>query len=188
MDKGIVLVTIIFLAVIILPFLIVGYSKKKKKNRFINIIRAMAEKSGCTITRHEISNNFIIGMDDSSGCLFFYKKETDREISREINLKNFKSCKLANISRTVEDNKNNYHMAHKLELCFYPVEANQPDEIIEFYNDEYDSLTLTGELQVIEKWEDELNRYLKNFHKVRPAAPAGGTPSTGKKKKKSKKA
>ena len=65
MDKGILLVTIIFLAIIILPFVFVGLSKKKKRGRFLSKITNQAELKGCVITRHEISNNFIIGIDEA---------------------------------------------------------------------------------------------------------------------------
>ena len=77
MDKGILLVTLIFLAIIILPFVFIGLSKKKKRNRFLNKITNLADLRGCTITRHEISNNFIIGIDDSAGCLFFNNIEPE---------------------------------------------------------------------------------------------------------------
>ncbi len=185
MDKGILLVTIIFLAIIILPFVFIGLSKKKKRNRFLNKITNLADLRGCTITRHEISNNFIIGIDDSAGCLFFYKKEPDKEILRDFNLKEFKTCKLLNVSRTVNDKQNQLQLVQKLELCFYPIEEDQPEEVIEFYNDEYDSLTLSGELQMIERWEDQINKYLKTLHKEKPAVvPVVKASTSGKNKKK----
>jgi len=54
----------------------------------------------------------------------------------------------------------------KLELSFYPVEKGKPEISIEFYNDEYDSLTLSGELQLAEKWEKLLNEQLKTPKKT----------------------
>ncbi len=181
MDKGILLVTIIFLAIIILPFVFVGLSKKKKRGRFLSKITNQAELKGCVITRHEISNNFIIGIDDAKGCLFFYKKETDNEILKDIDLREFMSCKLLNVTRTAGD-KQSQELVHKLELSFYPLKNDKPVETIEFYNDENDSLTLSGELQVIERWEEQINSYLKTLHREKQeASPAGSK----KKKKKS---
>jgi len=46
-------------------------------------------------------------------------------------------------------------------LYFYPADKTKHEEVIEVCNDKYDSLSLTGELQLVQKWEKLINERLK---------------------------
>jgi len=178
MDLGTIIITLVFITIVTVPFLLTGYSKKRKKNNLFRRLTEMAEGEDCVITQHEFCGNFVIGLDGMAGRLFFFKKVEKPEISISVNLREFKSCRLVNSNRTVGEKKSSYSVIDKLELCFYPHDKSKPDISVELYNDEYDSLTLTGELQLAEKWEKLLNERMKKPKNVesgtgtQPAATA----------------
>lgn len=163
MNSGTIIVTIVFLVIVILPFILTGYSRKNKKKSMFSKVNEMAQDNSFTITNHEICGDLIIGIDEISNHLFFYKNRDGLEHAAMINLRDFQSCKILNSNRTERFKKKNYYIVDKLELCFHPKNANEPSVLLEIYNDEHDSLTLTGELQLIEKWEKMLNEKFKNL-------------------------
>ncbi len=170
MDLGTILITLVFIAIVTVPFVLTGYSKKRKKDSLFRRLTEMAENEECTITQHEFCADFIIGLDRMADRLFFYKKSENLEIAKSINLQEFKSCRLINSNRTLGEKKSSYNVIDKLQLCFYPHDKNKSEVSVEVYNDEYDSLTLSGELQLAEKWEKLLNERLK-----KPGKPKNGT-------------
>ncbi|WP_372948605.1 hypothetical protein [Mariniphaga sp.] len=170
MDLGTIIITLVFIAIVTVPFILTGYSRKRKKKNLFHRLTQMAGNEGCTITHHEFCADFVIGLDGMANRLFFYKKVETLEIAKSLHLREFKSCKVINSNRTVENKKEKYYVVDKLDLIFYPTEKGAPEISIELYNDEYDSLTLTGELQLAEKWEKLLNEQLKS-----PPKPKAGT-------------
>jgi len=176
MDLGTIIITLVFIAIVTVPFILTGYSKKRKKKNLFSRLTEMAKTEDCTITEFEFCSDFVIGLDEMANHLFFYKKAENREIAKSINLREYKSCKVFNANRSVGDKKEKLYVVDKLELSFYPVDKGKPEISIEFYNDEYDSLTLTGELQLIEKWEKLLNERMKKPQK--PKTEIDAIPST----------
>ncbi len=170
MDLGTIIITLVFIAIVTVPFILTGYSRKRKKKNLFRRLTEMAENERCTITQHEFCANFVIGLDGMANRLFFYKKVENLEIEKSLHLREFKSCRLINSNRTVTHKKEKYYVVDKLELSFYPAEKRAPEISIELYNDEYDSLMLSGELQLAEKWEKLLNERLKS-----PPKPKAGT-------------
>jgi hypothetical protein len=170
MDLGTIVITLVFIAIVTVPFVLTGYSKKRKKKNLFHRLTEMAENEGCAITQHEFCGDFLIGLDEVADRLFFFKKSENHEIVQSVNLMEYKSCRLVNSNRTVGDKKTSYSVIDKLELCFYPNDKSKPDILVELYNDEYDSLTLSGELQLAEKWEKLLNERMKTSKKSKADA------------------
>ncbi|SHE47392.1 hypothetical protein SAMN05444274_101451 [Mariniphaga anaerophila] len=185
MNSGTIIITIIFLAIVSLPFVISGNKRKKQKKNLLGKLSELAKKENCTITQHEFCGDFVIGLDNQNNYLFFYKKVENKEVQQSANLTDFSSCRVLKAIKTMGEKKEQYHVINKLELCFYPLAKSQPDVLIEFYNTDYDRLTLTGEIQLAEKWEKLLNEKMKNIKKP-TTAPAPDI-KTGSKKRTHKK-
>jgi hypothetical protein len=161
MDSGTLIITIVFLVIVIFPFAVTGYSRKKKKKNLFCKLTEMAQTDNSSITQHEFCGDFVIGLDETANQLFFFKKRETTEIAVKINLKDFRKCSKFCSKREIGSKKEHYDVIDKLELCFYPKDRTIPNVLIEIYNDEHDSLTLSGELQLIEKWEKMLNDRMK---------------------------
>lgn len=157
MDLG----TAIFVAVLVLacviPVVIVNQKKKNKDKLFLKSLADVARKSSCNIMEYDLWNNTGIGIDKAARCVFFIKKTQNGEVMKEINLAEIQRCKVLNLSRTVINNDSNQIVTERLELAFVNRDKNKPDEIIEFYNSNTDSLYLRGEIQLTEKWSKIIN-------------------------------
>lgn len=189
MNLGIIIITLVFLAIVTVPFVLTGYSKKRKNKLLFNKLAEIAKNENCTVSQHEFCSNFVIGLDEMANCLFFCKKVENLEIVKSVNLKNYKSCKVFNSNRTISDKskKENLYVIDKLELIFYPLKNETSEISLEIYNDEYDSLVLTGELQLAEKWEKLLNERFKTLLKPQLANAQPGKFVSDSKKQKSRK-
>lgn len=163
MDSGTIIITIVFLAIVTLPFAVTGYSRNKKKKYLLRKLNEAAQAGGFTITYHEFCSDFIIGLDDTANHVFFHKKREANEFSVEVNLAGYKNCSIFSSKHEVETKKEKVQVLDKLGLCFYPKDKTMPNVLIEIYNDEYDSLNMSGELQLVEKWEKQLNDRMKKL-------------------------
>jgi len=109
-------------------------------------------------------NQIAIGLDDDANFVFFFRKIKDQEIGKHINLSEFQSCKLINVSRTIDSKEQSSKVVDKVELVFITGAKNSSNAAFEFYNSE-DSAQLNGELQFAEKWQIIINEQLKNKKK-----------------------
>ncbi|MDD4424424.1 MAG: hypothetical protein PHS40_00710 [Mariniphaga sp.] len=161
MDSGTITVTIVFIAIVTLPFILSGISKKRKKKKLLQHINELAVHKNCYITQYDFGFNFVVGLDNMADYLFFYKRNENRESQHAIHLKEIRNCKILNSSHEISEGKENFSAIKKLELCLYPIDKNNREEYIEFYNNEYDNLTLSGQLQMAEKWAKLINGKIK---------------------------
>jgi len=148
----------IAIAVCILLIVLIKTIKRKKTQKKFQTLSDFAAKHDCKITKHEFFNGISIGLDETSNYLFFIKHNYDKKTEQQIDLLKIQNCRVNNISRMV----NGVVVIDKLELCFSPLAKDAPQLIMEFYNSDYDSLTLAGELQLIEKWAEIVKNKLKN--------------------------
>lgn len=127
-------------------------NSRKKEKKLLQGLTEIAERNNCKLSRYELWNNSTIGIDDTSLMIFYTRKSKDIETSQQINLAETQKCRVINLSRTVRNKEGNFKVVEKLELAFSFQDINRGDVVLEFYNADYDSLTLTGELQLVEKW------------------------------------
>lgn len=127
-------------------------NSRKKEKKLLQGLTEIAESNNCKISRYELWNSSTIGIDDTSLMIFYTRKSKDIETSQQINLTETQKCRVINLSRTVSNKEGNFKVVDKLELAFSFQDKNRSEVVLEFYNADYDSLTLTGELQLVEKW------------------------------------
>ncbi len=79
-----------------------------------------------------------------------------------MNLNEISKCQVINSSRTLNNKEGIVKLVDKLKLTFTPLDKNKPDIILECYNVAFDNLTLSGELQLVDKWCTLSNSKLPN--------------------------
>ena len=155
-------ITIISLAIIIaaciLLIVLMKTIKRKKTQKKFQLLSDFAAKHNSSLSRYEFFDGISIGLDESSNYLFFMKQNADKKSEQYIDLSKIKNCRVNNISRMV----NGTVVIDRLELCFSTTVREEPPLLMEFYNSDYDSVTLAGEVQFIEKWAELVNKHLKN--------------------------
>jgi hypothetical protein len=166
MDASTILITAIMIAIFILPVVLTGRSYKKKKNKLLKDLSRNIKQQGYSLSQHEICGNFIIGMDENSNTLFFYKKYVNNEISKVINLSEISGCQLLSNTKNVSSKNQHYSAIELIELVLSSAEKGRPDTILELYNTEFDSSNITEEFQIAEKWKKLVNDRIKQPDKL----------------------
>lgn len=99
-------------------------------------------------------------MDEAAHIIFFTRKVKETETLQTIHLAEVQKCRVINSGRVVSQTVGNHQVIEKLELEFAYWNKVKTATVLEFYNTDSDSLTLTGELQLAEKWNKIVNNCL----------------------------
>jgi hypothetical protein len=160
MDLGSAIVGIIFLLLCVLPFILMSRSRKKREKILMQSLSKIATDNNCNISQYELFANFGIGVDIEKPAVFFYRKTGESVSEHYVDLKEFLSCKVLNVSRSLTSKSGNQKVIDKLELAFTSADKNKPQIRLEFF-DANVTPQLFGELQSIQKWAIQLSELLK---------------------------
>lgn len=141
-----------FILLCIILIVLINRNKRKREQYFLLPLYGLAEKENCKVSRYDIWNNSIIGIDETTNFIFAIKKINGSETAQIINLAQMLRCRVVEISRTSGPKEGNIKVFDRIDLAFTHVDKNKPESMVEFYNANADRLTLTGELQKAEKW------------------------------------
>lgn len=149
---------IILLLLCVLPFIIIRKNRQKRDKKFKDTIYSFAEESNCKIDVYDGWRNTIIGLDNHNRKLFFLRKMGDKHVRIVVDLLNIQGCSVLNTRWNTKGEGNG--MTQKLELAFSTRDKNKPVIPLEFFNADYDSLTMMDELLFAEKWSGLINAML----------------------------
>jgi len=157
MDLGTTLIGGIILIICLLPFILMGISRRKREKQLLQTLVDYAKQNGGNITQHETVGDFIIGMDEKTNTVFFYKKNKNGETTQHLHLADYKKCSVVSTTRDF----NNSKVIDTVELSFIPIEKSKPIEELLLFNTK-ENLQLSGELQLAEKWAKLVNSKIVN--------------------------
>lgn len=150
MDLGSTIVGLIIIALGVLPFIILSRGEKKKEKQLLQSISKIAATQNCTISQHDFCSNFVIGLDEAKKHVFLYKESNQEKEEIFVDLAQVKACKLIKEDRRINNKNESYSIIDKLYLSFKTFENKEIR--MEFYSSDV-NLQLSGELQMIEKWQ-----------------------------------
>ena len=101
-----------------------------------------------------------IGIDKKSGKLIYVHGKSVDAPESVLELKNFKHCEAANVSRSVGSQKELTTIIDRVELVLKPKEQTGKEVKLEFYNSEHDS-HITDENEIVSKWAGIINQWIK---------------------------
>ena len=152
MDSSTTITGGVFLLFCIILFVLINRSKKKKTRQYLLPLNSLAEKYNCKISKYDIWNNSIIGIDESKHFVFAIHEMKPNGSELVINLAEIFRCRVNELSRTSGPKEGNIKAFDRIDLVFINKDKSKADQIVVFYNANSDRLTLTGELQLAEKW------------------------------------
>ena len=156
MNSGTIIVGAISMAACVVPFALMIRGMKIKEKRLLQSVYAIANKHHCKISRHEVSDEFAIGIDEKANQLFFFRKTSENESAQQINLLEIKSCKVIKTGQPFNNKNESDKTIDKLELQFSFFDKSNPDNSMVFYNAD-ESAQLSEEIIIIEKWAKIVN-------------------------------
>ena len=160
MDLGVTLTGVIIVLLCIIPFVVMSQNSKRKKQQKLQNLFDFAAKNEGNITQHDLWHKSSIGLDETNNTIFFIRILQDKEITQVVKLGDMQKCQLINTGRTLNEQESPIKVIDKLELAFTPRDKQQTTIVLEFFKVDSDSLTLTGELQLAEKWANLANVHI----------------------------
>ncbi len=161
MDIGSIILGIVVTAAISLPFAFMIRGQRKRTRRILNLLDELASKHNSKLGLHEVCGDLVIGLDENQNKLFFLRLLNDHQTEACIDLQDVQHCKLVNNSKVLYREKGNLNIIDKLSISFSSKTKGKSEESLLIY-DADESLQLSGELQLGEKWVSLINDRLKN--------------------------
>lgn len=154
------LITIVVTLFTILLFWL-GWKRKQRKT--LSKLKNFATENNCTLNEFDCWDKSLIGLDKTGGGkLFFIRKSPGIKSKIIIHLLDIKRCNLIKTERTEKVGRIKISIIDRIQLILTPKNLHNEEISLEFYNTDFDSLTLTGELQLAEKWNKLINDSLNN--------------------------
>lgn len=162
MDLTTTIIGLVITALCVFPLVYMHWSQKKDRQKFLAEFLHLATQQQVVVTQHEVWGNYFgLGLDTKANKLFYYKKRGDKEQKTVINLAEVERCSVLNVKKAL----NNDQVIDRLELVFTIRNPRAGEKTLEFFSrDEF--MTLSGELQLIEKWKVLINTHLESSKKV----------------------
>lgn len=136
----------------LIVYIRVRNNNRDKKN--LAPLRSFARENNSEISQSDSWENVLIGIDGKEiNKLFFIRKKPGNGIRELINLSEVSSCRMYKSERKLRENKEIVNVIDRIELIF-TFYNHKPELSLELYNNDYDHLTLMGELQLAQKWTD----------------------------------
>ena len=157
MDLGTIITGIVIILICIIPFVLMSINNNKKEKRLLHGLFNLAQKNNGKITRHDLWDNAMIGIDDTTNQIFFIRKVKDIETAKQVDLAEIQKCRVVENSRTISKKDSNHKVTDQIELVLTYHDKRNNETILEFYNANYDSFMLKGEFQLAEKWSSIFN-------------------------------
>lgn len=124
----------------------------KRRNRTLAPLKEFAAECSTEIADYDAWENTLIGMgSNEENILFFIRSTPGGETREKINLTEVSGCRISKSESHVNKKKEDVSLVERISLNF-SFHDHRPELILEFYNNDYDCLTLRGELQLAQKW------------------------------------
>ena len=153
MDLGTTITGLVIIGICILPYLVLKIKSKRRDKVLLQWLEKFALQHQSLIYQHDIWGNSAIGISADGAYVFAIRNANGTTKTHIIHLHDIYFCRIVNANSA----QSSFITTTKLELQFTHRDANKPDTFIEIYNAVYDGLTLTGELQLIDKWHQLIN-------------------------------
>jgi hypothetical protein len=140
-----------------------GRNSKKKEKQILQSLFDLAGKYNYTLSSYDLWNNAAIGSDEGMNMIFFTKKNKIMEAHEHILLEDVQRCRIINSNRSVSKQGGYASVIDKLELAFTYHDRTKAETILNIFDVDGDSLTVTRELYMAEKWNRLINEKINTL-------------------------
>jgi hypothetical protein len=124
-------------------------------------LNEIAKQQDCKISQHGFCGDFVLGIDEIRNFVFFFKHRKEASSSQFVDLSEVQICQVVKKTKNVKNDIGNLSYIDRVELAFTFISKNKPETRFELYDREI-NMQLSGELQFVDKWANQINDRLKN--------------------------
>jgi hypothetical protein len=165
MDKEVTIIMLGIIAVIILPFLLFYFFKKRREIKFLKHFRNLAQQEKLIISQKEFwDHSYAIAIDTNLNKIIYAKRLRDETAGTIIDLADVEKCRIVSTDKTQKSLNGKDPQTDRLDLVFTFRNSDMPEKVLEFYeNTEF--MPNTEDRFNIEKWYNIINSNLKETNK-----------------------
>ena len=156
MDNRILFISLIFIAICALPFILSYRERLRQQKAFLASLSELAGRNSCSLTSSDVCNNTAIGMDAQRRELFVLRRKHDSLESSHVKLIEYSRCSLVRSGQDQLSGGEYTGELKRLELSFFKDKSHKPDLCIEIFDLATDMIH-SGELELAVKWEKILS-------------------------------
>lgn len=142
------------------PVAMLMRSRTKRKNEILNALKTLADSHALHIAQQDVWSNTGIGMDDKKNNLLFVRMQNNTAIATHVDLKSIQLCHVNKRSSTVGEGNDRYSVIEQLTIVLQPIDKSKALMVLPCYDANEDSASLTGQLQLVDKWQAILQQQL----------------------------
>ena len=170
MESGMLIMAVVLTALLMTPFFFFRDGKRHSRTKnLLNNLTDLAKAENCNVSKHEIWNDAAIGINNETHKLFYVQGQGADVTRTVVHLEDVKRSRVSVVSRTVERKSDSQKIIEKISLVLEHKSSVHPDVLLSFYDSDVDGLSLSGELQLAEKWNGIINEV------ERSEIPQGGS-------------
>lgn len=152
MDIITIVSVMIFIGIVSFPFVLAYRNKRKKEQRLIKELIALANRQFSQVALKEINGNIALGLDGEKSKLFYVQLNGDDVRAKAVHLQEFITTRVK--SRYHNDDADN--TIESISLVLEPANAHNKSVVLEIF-DFSNTTFLDDELHFARKWSERLN-------------------------------
>ncbi|WP_139958754.1 hypothetical protein [Flavicella sediminum] len=160
MDLGSAFIGAIIIVICIVPFVLMSRGNSKREKQLFLSLANKAKEYNSQISQHEFCGDFVIGMDELTNFVFFYKQKNEDSISQFVDLSCVQECLPLKSTKSRRSKNGEEQVVERVALRFVPKSTLSQETKFELFG--LENMQLSGELQLVEKWSKQINALLKN--------------------------
>jgi hypothetical protein len=125
----------------------------------LKLLNDLAQKSNTQVSEYNNWLNTAIGINEEKSELFFIKQTKENNEEQAIKINQITKAKISKITKTFDNNDKKMVIVEQVNLVIS--HKDLPETVLVFYNIKTDSLSLSFELQLAEKWNKTINELIK---------------------------
>jgi hypothetical protein len=159
MDTTNIILGAIFIAICVVPFIIMQRSRGKNEKTMMNAVQYILKELGLTIGEYEYGSDFIISMDKDYKNIMFCKLNKGLTEVKHAKLTEIQSCKVHHSTKSINTESQNISVTDQVALILMPASKSLSEIRFELYHD-VKNMQLNGEIQLARKWSAIINDHI----------------------------
>ncbi len=165
MNTGMIVLGIILTLLFVSPFIFFRDTKRKTKEKnLVEGLKVLASNNNSDIGEKELWNNSAIAIDTNKQMVFYVYKSENQAYEKVISLADVIGCRVITTRHTSGFKKEKYKVVDTIALVFEHQNKSIANEVILFYDNEVDGLTMNGEILIAQAWEQKVKDAIGSNH------------------------
>ena len=153
---------VVFISLLLIPVIVINQHRKKLAKKWLRRLNQIASHYNCSITMHEYSRHFALGLDENRGLVFFISGSASDTDHLHADLSAIKKVMVIKTRINGDVQKDGIGQSEQISLQFIPLRAADAEIKFILFEASRDGLP-SDEFRIAESWAVKLNEISGRF-------------------------